>query len=585
MSSFLLTQPIQVAAISFLLVLIFRKAESFTNFDETIEIESNIKFEKEAKQNKNDLINESDDIEKSLNSKRETYLKEKKAKMVLREILCYCIYLGILFIVSYSNKDINSFSYQNNLKKLFRVSTQSNGLDQVVRTSDIYSWIRNSFINGINARDRNYLNDQVSYIIGNPIIRQLRVLKEKCKTLDTLKYCFHDYDFFNQDKNSYGLKWSLNISELKENEKNSYLLDSFSYKNSDKIETYPYFGKYSSYFGGGYVYILKDQSLIKTIEDLKTLEILEWIDSQTRVVFIEFSLFNVNLNLFAYCTIIFELLPTGNILASSRFEPVVLYEAENSTKYLMITFNVIFILFISFFMFKAIRLIIKTKMNYFKKFWNYIDWIIFAFSWALLSIYIYKQFAKEDLFTKIKSKNTNVVKLQSLSYWNDILSILFGTTLLTESESESESKNQKLSENQQCSLSNKKLARRHINDSTYTFPPTNRRISKLKDKKKAFVITDTHFLDEIENYLKDSKTYIQNMKETKGLGDPLMFFKHNRALFPNLTSKALNLFCTAPTSVSAESLFSKAGLKQNDLRNRLNPHNLDKLIFIKTNSL
>ncbi|CAF0898918.1 unnamed protein product, partial [Brachionus calyciflorus] len=362
--------PWWLAAISFLLVLIFRKAESFTNFDETIEIDLDIKFEEEGKQNKNDLIFEPDEIENNHNSKRETYSKEKKAKSVLREILCYCIFLGILFIVSYSNKDVNSFNYQNNLKKLFRVSTQSNGLDQVVRTSDIYSWIRNSFINGINAKDRNYLNDQVSYIIGNPIIRQLRVVKEKCKTLDNSKYCFHDYDFFNQDKNSYGLKWSLNISELKENEKNSYLLDSFSYKNSDKIETYPYFGKYSTYFGGGYVYILKDQSLVKTIEDLKTLEILEWIDSQTRVVLIEFSLFNVNLNLFAYCTIVFEVLPTGNILPSSRFEPVVLYEAENSTKYMILIFNVILIVFISFFMIKAILLIIKTKLEYFKKFWN-----------------------------------------------------------------------------------------------------------------------------------------------------------------------------------------------------------------------
>ena len=45
------------------------------------------------------------------------------------------------------------------------------------------------------------------------------------------------------------------------------------------------------------------------------------------------------------------------------------------------------------------------------------------------------------------------------------------------------------------------------------------------------------------------------------------------------------LFCIVPSSVPAESLFSIAGLIQNGIRNRLNPMNLEKLTFIKTNSI
>ena len=45
----------KIVSIVFLLVLIFRKAESFTNFEDSIEIDSETKFENEDKQNKNDL--------------------------------------------------------------------------------------------------------------------------------------------------------------------------------------------------------------------------------------------------------------------------------------------------------------------------------------------------------------------------------------------------------------------------------------------------------------------------------------------------------------------------------------------------
>jgi len=45
-------------------------------------------------------------------------LKRRKASKLFREILFNSMFLWILFVVSYSNKDVNSFNYKNSLSTL-----------------------------------------------------------------------------------------------------------------------------------------------------------------------------------------------------------------------------------------------------------------------------------------------------------------------------------------------------------------------------------------------------------------------------------------------------------------------------------
>ncbi len=62
----------------------------------------------------------------------------------------------------------------------------------------------------------------------------------------------------------------------------------------------------------------------------------------------------------------------------------------------------------------------------------------------------------------------------------------------------------------------------------------------------------------------------------------LLFYKHHHKSFPNLTKLAKIVLSVTATSVPSESLFSKAGITSNNLRNRLNPNLLEKLVFIKS---
>ena len=63
----------------------------------------------------------------------------------------------------------------------------------------------------------------------------------------------------------------------------------------------------------------------------------------------------------------------------------------------------------------------------------------------------------------------------------------------------------------------------------------------------------------------------------------LLFFKLYHEQFPELTRIVRIIHSVPATSVPSESLFSRAGLTQTYLRNRLEPSHLEQLTFIKDN--
>jgi len=50
---------------------------------------------------------------------RKRQFKRRKASKLFREILFNSMFLWILFVVSYSNKDVNSYTYKNSISNLF----------------------------------------------------------------------------------------------------------------------------------------------------------------------------------------------------------------------------------------------------------------------------------------------------------------------------------------------------------------------------------------------------------------------------------------------------------------------------------
>ena len=65
---------------------------------------------------------------------------------------------------------------------------------------------------------------------------------------------------------------------------------------------------------------------------------------------------------------------------------------------------------------------------------------------------------------------------------------------------------------------------------------------------------------------------------------PLKWWKEHCTIYPILSRLCRKYLCLSSTSVPSESLFSIVGIKVNEKRAVLDPHNVDKIIFIHNNS-
>lgn len=222
------------------------------------------------------------------------------------------------------------------------------------------------------------------------------------------KSCFYDYSVLNEDKHNYYPYWTSNNSIVD-------LKSSFEYTNQS---TCLFIGKYSTYLAnGGYIYKINKLDLNQTLNDLKLLQKLNWINQETRALFIELVVYNPNINLFSLCQFIFEFLPTGKIIPILNMRSINIWSSQRELTISL--FYSIYMIIIFILIARQINKYKQVKINYFKNFWNYVNLSLFILSLASLPIYLYKIYSMYDL---AKLKNLN--NISRLTQWNDILSIL-----------------------------------------------------------------------------------------------------------------------------------------------------------------
>ncbi|CAF3684254.1 unnamed protein product [Adineta steineri] len=348
-------------------------------------------------------------------SARDRRLKEVYMWSILREIFIYICFLSLLCIITYSNRHSNAFLQVNHLRKYFLNSDYT----KISTISQYWNWLENSFVENIHAQQwyngdapRNlsgFINDKSNRLIGWVTMRQLRIKSQSCQ---------YDYSSSNEDKQSYQPGWSNETIETY----SLFITESFQYQSSKDLDTYTYVGDHGSYPGSGYVYEFRGR-LSDLQSNLSQLHTLGWIDNQTRAVIIELSLYNPNVQLFTSGIFLMEILSTGGMYPSARFEPMN-FDAFTSTFQLISIF--IYMIMILYFIWIEIRLLKKLKWNYFQRFWSCIEIGIIVCSWTSVVLYIWRYKECKRIGKLFKETNGYVyINLQLASYVNDILTYLF----------------------------------------------------------------------------------------------------------------------------------------------------------------
>ncbi|XP_069123973.1 polycystin family receptor for egg jelly-like isoform X2 [Argopecten irradians] len=443
-TSVFITQPIKVFAVAILFSLIIKnpggdeeeeaddeeKPKNLSNDEEYLHDEFGMGATKPKKASYVPADNQ------LLDKAREVRLKEIKMWAVIREIIFYSFFVWILMVISYQNRNTNSYLYKFSMEQVFIITNDTNHkFEKITNTQNFWQWAKSGLATGIRANKyynddhplflRGYINDKVSRLMGYATMRQLRSKKDTCRIADeiakVIPECNGEYTIVNQDEDEYQVGWRKMYGNSSDNTREEY-----RYTSASELNGYPYWGQMALYAGGGYLVRLRGSSHSIT-RKMKQLESEGWIDKYTRAVFVEFTVYNPGVNLFAISTLLAEFRPSNGIFPSYRFEPATLLPYMNDVMLFQLACEVIYLLFTVYFIVREVRGIIREKIKYFKQFWNLIEFGICGMSVTAVVLYFYRLVITNTLTERFKHTHGNeYMKFQYVGYWSEIFSYIIG---------------------------------------------------------------------------------------------------------------------------------------------------------------
>ncbi|KAM4640248.1 polycystin-1-like protein 3 [Amazona ochrocephala] len=308
-------------------------------------------------------------------------VKEQKAFALIREILAYLGFLWMLLLVAYGQRDPNSYYLNKHIENSF-----TDGFHNVYSYQDFFTWANTTLIKNLYGSYKGFITDGNSKLVGSARIRQVRVKGDTCpispKLQHVIQECHALYSTKTEDTSVYGERWNTSAVD-----NSSDLSSAWQYQSQSKLRGQPSWGKLAVYSGGGYVIHLgtdpKNASRI-----LQYLFSNVWLDTFTRAVFVEFTVYNANVNLFCIVCLMFETNALGAFFTSAELQSVQLYPYTDSLHIFVVAAEVIYFLFIVYYMIIQGKLMKTQRWRYYHSKWNLLEMTIILISWSALSVFV-----------------------------------------------------------------------------------------------------------------------------------------------------------------------------------------------------
>lgn len=195
--------------------------------------------------------------------------------------------------------------------------------------------------------------------------------------------CSHDWSSSMEDEKTYDKGWV----ELTSGHSSAPVRNNpWSFRSFHDNDGVPFSGTYGIYPGGGYVADLIGQHGRAT-QIVNELEALNWIDRYSRGMFIEFSIYNPNVNTFSYIFVSFEISTTGKIVPDFSLKTFRLFSYIGGYGIFVVSCEILTVIFIFYYFVRELRKIRKEGRKYFGSFWNLVE--IINVCLAIVSIVMY----------------------------------------------------------------------------------------------------------------------------------------------------------------------------------------------------
>ncbi|CAG9768877.1 unnamed protein product [Ceutorhynchus assimilis] len=297
-----------------------------------------------------------------------------------KEVIFHII--SMVFLSTYIFSQVNPSEYYLtlSLKNAFNVE---NGLMGVVSAEQLWEYLTQDMMFGFYGFDfdetgnETEVNETGLYIskenllLGVPRIRQVKVSNDSCEIHGYFRRlfesCYYQFGHQSENRETFGLGKPI----------------AWTYSEQKITKSVRYWGTLTSYSGGGF-YADLTSSPNTTLAILNELKENLWITRGTRAIFVDFSIYNGNLNLHCVCKLIFEFLPSGGVTPNYRFSTATLTPVRNVKHYVLKVLLYIFSAYAAYCLCEELREMFYFKCKYFLQFWNYIDLCVIFLTFLLV---------------------------------------------------------------------------------------------------------------------------------------------------------------------------------------------------------
>ncbi|XP_070577646.1 polycystin-1-like protein 2 [Ptychodera flava] len=265
--SILVIQPVKVLCIAILLALIIKTPNLSETTGYDIQLADDEEYLHDDGYDDEDLIKykppppppQDPPSPETLENARIQRQKESEMCGIVRDIVAYSFYLLFLLIIAYGNKDLMAFYYRKSVYSSFFENIPYNNIE--FGFTSFYTWVNGVLLpvlypgtwyngNNITLFDLKFASDMLSYRVGPPRFRQLRVQAGLCDVLEAadgvVAECIEEYSYSAADNQSYFHGWStVNNS--------GYGDAAWTYRSTSELDGVPVYGVRRMFGGDGYV--------------------------------------------------------------------------------------------------------------------------------------------------------------------------------------------------------------------------------------------------------------------------------------------------------------------------------------------
>ena len=238
--------------------------------------------------------------------------------------------------------------------------------------------------------------------------------------------CYEEYSETNEDKTAYNKPGWKPVDNSTSNDELLQLCPRpWRYQNAEQTDTVPKWGQFSSYHGGGFVADLgyENDTGFSIIENLQN---SNWLDKQTRVVIMEFSVFNPSVNILAVATYFYEVEASGLKAPSSTADVISLYSSETASYQFYLICMFLFIVFVLLYLGRECYKLCKQRSRYFKSVWSWVEICQVVFSVLAVVMYIIRLHRVTSTVRQLKENIYGNVSFHEAMIWQEAENAVLG---------------------------------------------------------------------------------------------------------------------------------------------------------------